>query len=396
MSESDTMAKDLRIAIIGGGLGGTTAGILLQQSGYNVTVYEAAPKLERIGAGIHLHPNVTRVMREIGVDKKMFDIGISPVNWLSREWDTGRVLFEPSMKEWEEEYGIPHLIMHRGDMQVVLTDKLSRSSLKFGKRLINLAERATGIEMVFADNSRAEADIVIGADGVNSKVREILLGPEDPTYSGFVAYRSIFPTKLLGDFRVSADTTKWWSDERLEAQEDRHFIIYYLTKARDEIYFVTGSPDPNWAGGISPVPATIEEIKICYKGFHPEVQRVIDACPAASKWPLLERDPLPLWSRGNIVVLGDACHPMKPHMGQGAGMAIEDAAMLVRCFKLNDSDPAGAFALYRANRIERTTRVQRESHENTWMHYPHDVSWVFGYDALNVPLKPVEATAEAQ
>jgi 6-hydroxynicotinate 3-monooxygenase len=268
--------------------------------------------------------------------------------------------------------------------------------LKFGKRLIDLAERSGGIEMIFADGSHEHADIVIGADGVNSKVREVLLGPEDPTYSGFVAYRAIYPTRLLGDFRVSADTSKWWSDERLESQEDRHFIIYYLTKARDEIYFVTGSPDPNWAGGTSPVPATIDEIKTCYEGFHPEVQRVIHACPAASKWPLLERDPLPLWSRGNILVLGDACHPMKPHMGQGAGMAIEDAAMLVRCLKLNDSDPAGAFALYRENRIERTTRVQHESHANTWMHYPHDVSWVFGYDALNVPLKPVRAPAEVQ
>ena len=89
-------------------------------------------------------------------------------------------------------------------------------------------------------------------------------------------------------------------------------------------------------------------------------------------------------------MLGDACHPMKPHMGQGAGMAIEDAAMLVRCLKLMDDDPSGAFALYRQNRIARTSEVQRVSHENTWMHYPMDVSWVFGYDALDVPLQPVE------
>src|SRR6202034_1268812 len=142
-------------------------------------------------------------------------------------------------------------------------------------RLIDLAERSGGIEMIFADGSHEHADIVIGADGVNSKVREVLLGPEDPTYSGFVAYRAIYPARLMGDFRVSADTSKWWSDERLESQEDRHFIIYYLTRERDEIYFVTGSPDPNWAGGTSPVPATIDEIKTCYEGFHPEVQRVI-------------------------------------------------------------------------------------------------------------------------
>lgn len=380
------MGKTLRIAIVGGGLGGTTAGIMLQQAGYDAKVYEAAPALERIGAGIHLHSNVTRVMRAIGVDKKMFEIGLAPKSWLSREWDTGRVLYEPSMKEWEQKYGIPHLIMHRGDMQAVLTSALKPELLKFGKRLVDLGNRGDSLEMIFADGTREEADVVIGADGVNSQVREVLLGQEPPTYTGFVAYRAIFDAALLGPERVTADTTKWWSDERLAAKEDRHFIIYYLTAKRDEIYFVTGSPDPNWGGGTSPVPATKKEMLECYKGFHPEVQRVINACPKVSKWPLLERDPLPLWSKGSIVLLGDACHPMKPHMGQGAGMAIEDAAVLVRCLQLSEDDPAKAFELYRRNRIERTSEVQRVSHENTWMHYPADESWVFGYDAMTVPL----------
>jgi 6-hydroxynicotinate 3-monooxygenase len=376
----------LRIAIVGAGLGGTTAGILLQQAGYAVTLYEQAPSLQRIGAGIHLHANLMRVMRAIGVADRMYEIGLSPRNWYSREWDTGRILFEPSMEEWTRTYGLPHLVMHRGDMQAVLTAALAPESLQFGKRLAGLEEAAGTMRLAFADGTRAEADVVIGADGVNSKIREILLGPEDPTYTGFVAYRAIFPTALLGNYRVAADTSKWWSDERHPAREDRHFIIYYLTNARDEIYFVTGSPDPNWQGGVSPVACEMGEIKTCYEGFHEEVQRVIDACPRATKWPLLEREPLPLWSRGRIVMLGDACHPMKPHMGQGAGMAVEDAAVLVRCLKLHADDPAEAFELYRRNRIERTSKVQRISHDNTWMHYPHDVSWCFGYDAMTVPL----------
>ena len=115
---------------------------------------------------------------------------------------------------------------------------------------------------------------------------------------------------------------------------------------------------------------------------------MIDAAPAISKWPLLERNPLPLWSRDNIVVLGDACHPMKPHMGQGAGMAIEDAAILARCIDAADGNFATAFRRYRANRIERTSRVQRESHVNVWMKYPTDPTWVFDYDAVTVTLLP--------
>ena len=388
------MSTKPRIAIVGAGLGGTTAGILLEKAGYPVTVYEQAPQLQRIGAGIHLHANLMRVMKAIGVAERMYDIGISPQTWYSREWDTGRILWAPSMEEWEKTYGIPHLVMHRGDMQAVLTAALSPDAVRFNKRLAGLDEKAGVMRLSFADGSSAEADVVIGADGVNSKIREILLGPEDPTYTGFVAYRAIYPASLLGDYRVAADTTKWWSDERLPAQEDRHFIVYYLTKARDEIYFVTGSPDPNWQGGVSPVPAEIDEIVECYKGFHPEVMNVIKACPKASKWPLLEREPLPLWSRNRIVLLGDACHPMKPHMGQGAGMAIEDAAVLVRCIKDKGDDIEGAFKMYREGRIARTSKVQRVSHENTWMNYPMDPSWVFAYDAMTVPLDSPPAHRE--
>ena len=130
---------------------------------------------------------------------------------------------------------------------------------------------------------------MIGADGVDSRVREILFGAAPPIYTGVVAYRAIYPTALLGERGLDADMAKWWSDERLPAREDRHFIIYHLTRRRDEVYFVTGSPDPDWDEGISNVPATIDEIRDCYEGFHPEVMRVIDACPEASKWPLLVR-----------------------------------------------------------------------------------------------------------
>ncbi|WP_337186065.1 FAD-dependent monooxygenase, partial [Phenylobacterium sp.] len=232
-----------------------------------------------------------------------------------------------------------------------------------------------------------EADIVIGADGVNSKVREILLGVEPPIYTGFVAFRSIYPVSLLGDWRPASDAAKWWSDERHPANEDRHFIHYYLTRKRDEMYFVTGSPFPDWPGGVSSVPATKDEIKTCYEGFHPDVQRIIDAAPALSKWPLLERNPLPLWSRDNVVVLGDACHPMKPHMGQGAGMAIEDAAVLFRCIQQADGAFDRAFQMYRATRIERTSEVQRQSHENKWMRTKAtDPTWVYSYDAMTTPL----------
>ena len=373
----------MRIAIVGAGLGGITAGIMLQRAGYDVHIYEQAPEIARIGAGIQLGANVMRVFQALGLADRLYAIGLVPETYQSREWDTGRVLFDIPVQPWAQRYGLPNLIMHRGDLQAEMAAALAPGSVRFGKHLVGLEGR--GATLVFADGERVAADIVVGADGVDSRVREVLYGAEKPHYTGVVAYRAIFPTALLGERGLDCDMSKWWSDDRHPALEDRHFIIYHLTQRRDEVYFVTGSPFADWEDGIASIPVDISEIRACYDGFHPEVLRVIDACPVASKWPLLIRPPLARWSEGPAVLLGDACHPMKPHMGQGANMAIEDGAVLARCLVACEGDPA-AFPLYEATRKARASRVQAESNINVWFKYPTDPSWVFDYDPLTVPL----------
>ena len=372
-----------RVAIVGAGLGGITAGIMLQRAGFPVCLYEQAPEIARIGAGILLGPNTLRVMRHLGLADALFGIGLEPRRYLSREWDTGRVLFELPVAEWTALYGTPTLILHRGDLQATLANALEPETVQFDKHLVDLRE--SGTRLVFADGTTAEADIVIGADGVNSRVRDILHGAEKPIYTGFVAYRAIFPTALLGGKGLGSDMAKWWSDERHPAAEDRHFIVYHLTRRRDEVYFVTGSPFPYWDEDVQSIPVAIDEILTCYEGFHPDVLGIIGACPAASKWPLLIRPPTDRWSEGPVVLMGDACHPMKPHMGQGANMAIEDGVVLARCLTHTHGDPA-AFALYQSMRKGRATRVQSESNVNLWFKYPTDPDWVYAYDPLAAPL----------
>lgn len=388
------MNKKQRIAIVGAGLGGLPGAAMMQARGLDVTIYEQAPTFTRLGAGINLGPNVMKVMREIGVEKKLLDIGIQPKSWASREWNTGDVQFLlPLLGKAEEEYGAPYLLIHRGDFHAVLTEAVAPGTIRFGKRLVGLDESETGVTLTFEDGEKTEADIVIGADGINSMVREVLLGPEEPRYTGFVAHRAIFPTELV-KAPIPHDLTKWWSDDKHEADDDRHCLVYYLTKNREEVYIVSGVPDPDWDSGVSHVEADLDEMIAAFDGFHDDLMQVLYACPAATKWPLFDRQPLPLWSSGRIVLLGDACHPMKPHMGQGAAMAAEDAAILVRSLdQFGWEDLKAAFKLYEESRKARTSDVQKHSYLNQWLRHETDPGWVYGYDPITQQLGVPAGTA---
>ncbi len=381
------MTSGLPIAVIGAGLGGLPAAALLQARGQRVVVYEQAPGFSRLGAGINLGPNVMKVMRAIGVEDRLVSIGIEPGCWANREWNTGRMQFAlPLGDDCRHRYGAPYLLIHRGDFHEILTTTVTPGTIRFSKKLVGLEECGDRVVLGFADGSTETAAFVIGADGINSRVRETLLGPEEPIYTGFVAHRAIFPRHLVRA-PIPHDLTKWWSDDQHEADDDRHILVYYLTRKRDEIYIVSGVPDPDWDSDVSFIEADLDEMIAVFDGFHDDLMQVLYACPAATKWPLLERKPLLLWSSGRIVLLGDACHPMKPHLGQGAAMAAEDAAILVRCLEaFGFKDLKAAFDLYEASRKARTSDVQHHSHLNKWMRHETDPGWVFGYDPMNQEL----------
>jgi len=375
------MAKFPSIAIVGGGIGGVTAALLLQKEGCECQVYEQSRLITRIGAGINLYPNGTRILNALGLEKQLFAVGLQHDAKRSRDFDTGRLTYIISCTTLQELYGAPVLTIHRGDLAQILTSALKPGTLHLDHSLTALDDSGSKVQLSFANGTTANADIVIGADGVNSKVREILLGPEQPKYSGDVIYRGLYPISRLNGY-MPEDHNKWWHDDR------RFVLIYYISGSREEAYFIAGAPEPVWGkDDYSPIPVSTEHVVMAFQDFHPDVLRVLAAAPEASRWAILERDPLPLWSRGRIVVLGDACHPMTPYMGQGGSMALEDAAVLVRCIDLAaGKDPQRAFKTYEATRAPRTRRVQLESKKGDWQRYSMDHEWVLGYDAFTVPL----------
>ena len=380
------------IAVIGAGLGGAAAAALLQKAGYPTQVYEQAPEFSRLGAGIHLGPNAMKVMRRIGIEDQLERMGSHPSHWFSRDSETGEYLSRIPLGDFaKQEYGAAYITVHRGDLHALMVDQPDQDRLHFGKRLEKVDDQGDQVVMNFADGTEATADLVIGADGVNSVIREHLLGEEAPIYSGWVAHRAIISAEKLKAYDLDFEAcVKWWSG-------DRHMMVYYVTGDHKEYYYVTGVPEPDWNHGTSFVDSSREEMREAFKNYGPEVQALIDCTDKVTKWPLLERNPLPLWHDNRLVLLGDAAHPMKPHMAQGAVMAIEDAAMLVRCMETTGADNyADAFELYRANRFERASRVQQVSHDNTWLRQNEDPAWVFAHDVYEVPLKDPKTEVEEQ
>jgi salicylate hydroxylase/6-hydroxynicotinate 3-monooxygenase len=369
-----------RIAIIGAGMGGLAAAATLRRGGIDVRVYEQAKSFARIGAGIQQSANALRVLREIGVEDRVRSVAFQPRSWVNREWDSGALKFElPLGAEFEARYGAPYLLLHRGDLHAALASALPAEVIEMNRRLTGVKQNAPGVTLEFADGSLAEADAVVGADGVHSVVRASLFGPDAPRFTGRVAYRTTFPATLLGSAKID-DCTKWWGP-------DRHIVIYYVTPRRDELYFVTSQPEPEWRNESWSAKGDLGQLRRAFEGFHPQVQSVLNACPDVHKWALYERDPLPAWCVGRVVLLGDACHPMLPYMAQGAANALEDAAVLARCVGGAGSDGIeSAFARYEATRKERTSRIQLTSRRNEWMSTRTDPDWVYGYDAWSVPL----------
>lgn len=386
-NEDGALSENETIAIIGAGLGGAAAGALLQARGFRVRVYERAEAFSRLGAGIHLGPNVMKVFRLLGLEDRLAAMGSHPDFWHSRDGASGEYTARIPLGDFAvRTYDAPYITLHRGDMHALQMDLLAPGTVSFGKGLDSIEEHADGVTLVFEDGMRERAAIAIGADGINSRLRETLLGEEKPTYSGWVGHRALITRDRLARLHKAPEPcVKWWFG-------DRHVMAYFTTGARDEYYYVTGVPHPAWDFQGSHVASSRKEMLASFPGAHPELLDLIEATSEVTKWPFLNRSPLPLWSRGRLVLLGDACHPMKPHMAQGAGMAIEDAVVLARALaETGLSDFRTAFELYEATRKDRASRVQEVSNANTFLRRPEDPDWVYGYDATSAPLKMAAA-----
>ena len=382
----------LNIGIAGGGIGGLTAAIALRQRGHTVTVYEQAPQWMRVGADVNLTPNVVRALDGLGgnIGERIRKEGAQPTYRISRDWDTGLETSRLGMGNVAQaQYGAPQVTIHRADLLAALAAEIPGECVRFGHRIRSLSQNDHGVILHFEDGSSAKHEVVIGADGIHSRVRAALFGEESPRFTGVVSYRSVVPTERVRQVPEIEAFTKWWGPS-----SDVQIVTFPLNQGRETFVFAT-TGQPSWTEESWTTQGDVNELREVYRNFHPDARRLLDACDSVMKSALYEREPLPRWSVGRVTLLGDACHPMLPFMAQGAGMSIEDAVVLGRALgPLASALPGGnagppissALGAYEATRRERTAKIQIGSRGNQWMRGPGNADWVYGYDAWHAPL----------
>ncbi|WP_168715454.1 FAD-dependent monooxygenase [Streptomyces sp. LRa12] len=317
------MVPKLRIAVVGGGIGGLAAALALTRKGHEVRVYEQAPELREAGVGMHLGPNGSRLLERWGLGERLRALGVRPAGMEVRDWSHGGTLVrQPMGEEWLAEFGAPYYTIHRADLHTMLAESLPSGTVRAGHRLERFTETGGGVRLEFADGSTAGADVLIGADGAHSVVRRTLAGPDTAVFSGQSAFRGVVARDQVPG--LPGDTLLVW------AGPDARMLVYPVRGGRF-LTFVAVVPDPRWRLESWSAPGDLDELAARFDGWNTDVKSLVAAVRESRRWALYDREPLARWSAGAVTLLGDAAHPMLPHHGQGVSQAVEDAAVLAHC-----------------------------------------------------------------
>jgi salicylate hydroxylase len=397
------MASSNPILIIGGGIGGLTTALALLRRGLDVTVYEQAPVLREVGAGVQIGSNGTHVLYALGLKEALARVQVLPPRRVLRHWRTGETwdwfdLGAASVKR----YGTPHLLLHRNDLHSILVAAvraLKPDAIKLGMRANAVAQTADAANVQFADGQRATGTAIIAADGIHSQVRQCLFGPGKPEFIGCIAWRGLIAMDRLPPHLAQLLTTNWIGPHG--------HVLHYPVRRGELMNFISIAERSDWQVESWIVEGSKDELAADFRGWHDDVHTFINAIDTPYKWALLARGPMERWTDGRIALLGDACHPTLPFLGQGAVMAIEDAYIVAACLATYAGDPASAFARYEGIRKERTSAVVRRSHDNRrhvfspeladagalaievaryWQqeHVKERLDWLYDYDATAI------------
>lgn len=340
----------MRAIIIGSGIAGLSSAIALRKVGIDVTVYERAPELREVGAGISLWANALRALDHIGAGDAVRKHSLGMVRSEMRAREGRKILVGMRAEQFEKKYGIAPFVcmIHRADLVAALASLLPEGTAKYGFECTGVEPRGDGASVRFANGHDDSADVVIGADGIHSAVRASLFGPEPPRYAGYTCWRGIGPRP---ESIEPGYVGEWWG-------RGQRFGI--TTLPGDRVYWFATY---NTAAGQhdADVKATLLSL---FAGWAEPVPKLLETTPPEKilRNDIVDRPPTRVWSKGPVGLIGDAAHPTTPNLGQGGCQAIEDAVVLARHLA-GERDVAKALGAFTAERYPRTSGVTNESWE---------------------------------
>jgi salicylate hydroxylase len=389
-----------RILIAGAGIGGLTAGACLLKAGHEVAIFEQAPELSEVGAGLQLSANATHVLHHLGLGPALAEVGVRPGAYVFRLHDTGEEIQRFALSdEHEKLHGAPYCQVHRADIHSLLAAKvleLKPDAIQLNSRVVGFEERGDSVKLRLSNGTLVQGDLLIGADGLKSVICQQIVGNVPATYTGDAAWRITVPVENLPRNFMEQVMMVWMGP-------GRHVVAYYL-RAGALLNFVglvetDEVSEESWTAKFP-----WERFKADFEGWHADIQTVIDAVDREGcyRWSLHYRPAIRNWSTRRATLLGDAVHPTLPYLAQGACMAIEDGAVLTRALDQMGSIP-DALQLYQRNRVDRAVRIVNQSTANRTLFHLRTVdeirasfarrnegadrnAWLYSYNPLTVSL----------
>jgi 2-polyprenyl-6-methoxyphenol hydroxylase-like FAD-dependent oxidoreductase len=372
----------IRVAVVGGGIGGVAAAVALLKRGIDVHLYEQAPALTEVGAGVAIQPNGARMLKKLGLGDGITRYG---ARWADPQYRRSDGTFAAAMWPPELASRIEFFGFHRADLLSLFVDELPGAIVHTGHKCVGFEQDDRQAIVTFANGARAAADAVIGADGIHSTLQQFVVAPSRPQFSGQVAHRGI----------VSAASVSWQPGAmRNWLGAGKHFLVFPVRANTlvNYVGFVTTQEQTreSWSAAGDPAALARE-----FAGWDPMVEAILAQASNTFRWGLYDREPLAKWTSGRLTLLGDAAHPMLPHAGQGANQAIEDGVTLAAVLARADQQSAPrALAIYEKLRRERTAGVQQRSRLNLARYYQagaerdralgaqhEERAWIWNYDA---------------